>query len=57
MGESKGLSPTRLRGKVVDESDNVPANIDALATAHSVEEVNTVNVPKPNKNKLGFQTV
>ena len=33
-GKTKGApSPNELRGKIVDESDNVEENIDALTTA------------------------
>jgi hypothetical protein len=35
IGQHKGSSPTELRGKIVDESDNVAANIDALAMAQA----------------------
>ena len=39
IGKSKHLSPTELRGKVVDESDNIEANIGALTSAQLQQEV------------------
>ena len=32
VGKTKGVSPTDLRGKLYDESDNVKENLDALET-------------------------
>ena len=36
---ARGVSPTRLRGKEYDESDNIQDNVDALATAHLFEGI------------------
>ena len=33
LGDTKGATPTKLRGKIFDESDNVKENIDALEAA------------------------
>ena len=35
LGKTKGMSATQLRGKVVDDAENVSANIDALVTAEA----------------------
>jgi hypothetical protein len=35
IGKTKGMSVNKLRGNIVDESENVSANIDALATAET----------------------
>lgn len=42
LGKSKTMSATELRGKIVDESDNVTANIEALVAADATETEVTI---------------
>ena len=40
LGETKGVSPSKLRGQIFDESDNVKENLDALESASLAAETN-----------------